>query len=85
MIGLISLCSWVVSQELIIQHHDYGSQIEQQGSQSTIGVSNSTYRAGIWILVFACYCLFIHALLVLFPLRACWSIWSITRALKRYV
>lgn len=33
-------------------------------------------------LIFVCYDLFVHALAALFPLRLCWSMWSLTRRLR---
>lgn len=79
MLALLGLCYWVISQESTLQRHGFKS--ERPGAP---GASySSTSGAGIWTFVFAYYCLLIHVLVFLFPLRACWSVWDITQALRR--
>ncbi|PNY28161.1 Uncharacterized protein TCAP_01909 [Tolypocladium capitatum] len=59
-------------------------QTAQMGApSSSMHTPTPSLGAGIWTLVFAYYCLLIHAMVFLFPLRACWSVWDITKALKR--
>ncbi|KAK7427660.1 hypothetical protein QQZ08_005766 [Neonectria magnoliae] len=81
MIALIALCYWVISQESSLQQHRY--KYEQPDSQGSYYSSTSTTGAGLWTYIFAYYCLFIHLLVCLFPLRACWTVWHLTQTLKR--
>ncbi|KAH8736997.1 glycosyl transferase family group 2-domain-containing protein [Ilyonectria robusta] len=81
MIVLIALCYWVISQESSVEKHRY--KYEQPDSQGSYYSSTSTTGAGIWTYAFAYYCLFIHVLVCLFPMRACWTIWNLTQTLKR--
>lgn len=81
MLALLGLCYWVISQESTLQRHGYKS--ERLGAPGASYSSTSTSGAGIWTFVFAYYCLLIHILVFLFPLRACWSVWDITQSLRR--
>lgn len=79
MIALLGLSYWVISSELETQRYSY--QYQQQDS-----LSAPHYRAGrsaFWIQFFAYYCLLIHVLVAMFPMRSCWAIWDITRSLKK--
>jgi hypothetical protein len=42
-----------------------------------------TNLSGIWRAFFAYYSLLIHALVVIFPIRACWAIWELTEILQQ--
>ncbi|PTD12449.1 hypothetical protein FCULG_00003747 [Fusarium culmorum] len=80
-IALSALGYWVVSRDSYIEqqqhsHEQLSGQVAYQSSTSTIG-------AGSWSYVFAYYCLFVHILVCLFPLRACWTIWKLTQSMKR--
>ena len=80
-VALVSLCYWVITQESKLQRHGFKS--EQPETSSASYSSTSTTGAGIWTFIFAYYCLFIHVLVFLFPIRACWAVWDLTRSLKR--
>lgn len=81
MIALVALCYWVISQEFQIQRHRFKHEQPDNGSSHYFSATST--GAGIWTYVFAYYCLFVHILVSIFPLRACWSVWNFTRALKR--
>ena len=82
MVALMVLCGHVISQAWALERHD-----RDPGKHA--GTAEGPYSSGsrpdpdIWALIFAYYTLLIHALVFAFPLRACWSVWSITRSLKR--
>jgi hypothetical protein len=79
MVATIGLSYWVISKELETQRYSY--QYQQQDS-----LSAPIYQprgSGVWTRVFAYYCLLIHVLVAMFPLRACWAIWDLTRNLQR--
>lgn len=83
MLALIGLSYWVISRESIVKNYGfivYKGASTQDGSYSS---KITATGAGIWTFIFAYYCLLIHFLVALFPLRACWSIWSITKSLKQ--
>lgn len=61
----------------------YGFTYEATSEGATYSSNTTTNGAGIWTFIFAYYCLLVHFLVAMFPLRACWSIWSITQSLKR--
>lgn len=84
-ITLTILCYWVISQEAAAsrhgyeyyqQHHQTDNALHEQSSQLPRWESYTTH-------VFAYYCLLIHFLTFLFPLRSCYAIFDITRNLKR--
>ncbi|KAH7171158.1 glycosyl transferase family group 2-domain-containing protein [Dactylonectria macrodidyma] len=81
LIVLITLCYWVISQESSLQQHRY--KYEQPNNQGSYYSSTSTTGAGVWTFVFAYYCLFIHVLVCMFPMRACWTVWNLTKTLER--
>ncbi|KAH7274321.1 hypothetical protein FSOLCH5_000800 [Fusarium solani] len=81
MIVLIALCYWVISRESTTEQHRY--KYEQPNNQGTYYSSTSTTGAGIWTYLFSYYCLLIHVLVCVFPLRACWTVWTLTQSLKR--
>ncbi|KAM0262366.1 hypothetical protein ACHAQJ_001835 [Trichoderma viride] len=82
MLVVIGLSYWVISRESLIERH--GFLYKGANTKDATYTSNTTITgAGIWTFIFAYYCLLIHFLVAMFPLRACWSIWSITRSLKQ--
>lgn len=83
MLALIGLSYWVISRESMVEN--YGFIVYKGASTKDGSYSSKTAAtgAGIWTLIFAYYCLLIHFLVALFPLRACWSIWAITKSLKQ--
>lgn len=75
-ISLLALAYWVVSREAAAEkaRHD----------PTTPGSPNATIRgAGVWNEIFAYYSLFIHILVFIFPVRACYALWDITSQVKR--
>ncbi|KAF7561142.1 hypothetical protein G7046_g3019 [Stylonectria norvegica] len=81
MLALLGLSYWVISRESTLHKHRY--KYEQPGTGATYFSSTSTVGAGIWTFVFAYYCLLVHVLVSLFPVRACWSLWGLTQTFKR--
>ncbi|KAI0136592.1 glycosyl transferase family group 2-domain-containing protein [Xylariales sp. AK1849] len=81
MLATIGLSYWVISREA--ESSGYGYHSVQQSMAIIKTPITSTTGAGMWTVVFAYYCLFIHVLVSLFTLRACWSIFDITRSLKK--
>lgn len=83
MLALIGLSYYVISRESVIENYGF---ILYKGASTTDGSHSSKVTAagaGIWTFVFAYYCLLIHFLVALFPIRACWSIWSIKKSLRQ--
>ncbi|KAK3382455.1 glycosyl transferase family group 2-domain-containing protein [Lasiosphaeria ovina] len=79
MLALIALSYWAITTELDSQRHGYKYQ-------SVDSLSAPTYdpqAAGVWAKLFSYYCLFIHVLVFVFPIRSCWAVFSITRSLRR--
>ena len=81
MIALSVLCYWVVSRDSPFEQQQYS--YDQTDSKGTLYPSTSTMGAGSWSYVFAYYCLLVHVLVCIFPLRACWTIWNLTQYMKR--
>lgn len=79
MITTLSLSYWVISNEAAAQRHGY--KYQQQDSLSA--PSFTTMGSGYSTMIFAYYCLAIHLLVFMFPLRACWAIFDLTRRLKK--
>ena len=78
MVATIALSYWVISKEAEAQRHAFNFQ-----EKSEVDLPSSIPMGpGIWTTVFAYYCLLIHLLVSLFPLRACWAIWDLTRSLR---
>lgn len=78
MIALSALCYWVIYHDASLEQYQY--ERKQPASQYP---SDSAIGAGVWSFVFAYYCLFVHILVCIFPLRACWTIWTLTQSMKR--
>jgi hypothetical protein len=79
MLALLALSYWVISSELEMQRHNF----EYQQHDSLTEPIYSPRPSAIWTRVFAYYCLLIHVLVAVFPIRSCWAIWDITRSLKK--
>ena len=82
LIALLILCYWVLSGEV------KASTPYAPSSGSHVAVwdedSEETRRdAGHLTVLFAYYSLLIHILVVIFPIRACWAIWDVTRSLRK--
>lgn len=83
MLAALALSYWVVSKEAIVSRNDLFKH-QQRDILSPIPQSPTTPEgAGLWTVIFAYYCLFIHVLVAVFPLRSCWAMWDLTRSLKR--
>jgi len=83
MIALLVLCYWVISKESSATRHGYKYQQQDSLSASSSMTLPADHGAGYWTVAFAYYCLLIHVLVFMFPLRACWALWDITRSLKK--
>ena len=80
MLGTIGLSYWVISSELEAQR--YGYKYISTDSLSRPPTSNP-HGAGIWVKTFAYYCLLIHFLVFVFPIRSCMAVFTITRSLRK--
>ncbi|KAK8049743.1 hypothetical protein PG994_011473 [Apiospora phragmitis] len=91
MIATIALSYWVITREAATPGFGYikywqTSSLGIAGSSVTSAATDAatgTTGAGIWTTIFAYYCLFIHILVTCFPIRSCWSIFDLTRSLKK--
>ena len=79
---LLSLSCWAVYDELR-SNKRLIVPINDGVVSGTSSHGDRSGQSGRWVVVFAYYCLFIHVLVFVFPLRACWSIWSVTQKLKK--
>ncbi len=80
MLATIALSYWVISNELAARRHDY--KYQSTGSLSA-PPSYDPNRGGNWVKIFSYYCLLIHFLVFVFPLRSCWAVFTITRSLRK--
>jgi hypothetical protein len=69
-VALVSLCALVLFNEFRSLRKD------------KINPGRRNEDGGFLVLIFAYYSLFIHILVTIFPVRACWAIWDITRSVK---
>lgn len=89
MLATISLSYWVITREAATPGFGYikywqSSSLGIAGSSvASTDAAAGTTGAGLWTAVFAYYCLFIHILVTCFPIRSCWSIFDLTRSLKK--
>ncbi|KAK7907861.1 hypothetical protein PG985_015164 [Apiospora marii] len=89
MLATISLSYWVITREAATPGLGYikywqSSSLGIAGSSvASADAAAGTTGAGLWTAVFAYYCLFIHVLVTCFPIRSCWSIFDLTRSLKK--
>lgn len=79
MLVLVALCYWVIWQEAKVDSP--GDEV--QGDSSEYFEASPAPGGGIWTVIFAYYSLFIHVLVVIFPMRACWALWSVTKSLRK--
>jgi hypothetical protein len=80
MLVTIALSYWVISSELDAQRHDYYKYQSDDSLEATLPDSQ---QGGIWVTIFSYYCLLIHLLVFVFPLRSSWAVFSITRSLRK--
>lgn len=85
MIATLALSYWVVSKEAAVSPSELFSYHQQRDSiVSPVPVDPTTPRgAGIWTVIFAYYCLFIHVLVAAFPVRSCYAVIDMTRTLRK--
>ncbi|KAJ4130899.1 hypothetical protein NW768_006438 [Fusarium equiseti] len=81
MIALSVLCYWVISRDSSLEQQQYS--YDQTDGKGALHPSAATIGAGSWSYAFAYYCLLVHILVCIFPLRACWTIWNLTQYMKR--
>ena len=79
MVATIGLSYWVISSELESQRHGY----KYQSSDSLSAPHYNPQGTGLWVKIFSYYCLLIHTLVFMFPLRSCYAVWSITKSLRQ--
>lgn len=79
MVVLLGLSYWIISSELETQRYSYRYQRQDSVDKTTPEAGRSAF----WIRFFAYYCLLIHVLVAIFPVRSCWAIWDITRSLRK--
>jgi hypothetical protein len=81
MLSTIALSYMAITSELEAQRHEYKYQSTFLTAAAPTGYNPRTAR--FWVKFFAWYCLFIHFLVFVFPLRSCWAVFSITRSLRQ--
>ncbi|KAL2132019.1 hypothetical protein VTI74DRAFT_4303 [Chaetomium olivicolor] len=79
MLATIALSYWVISSEMEAQRYGY----KYQSNDSLNAPHFDAKRAGRWVTVFSYYCLLIHFLVFVFPLRSCYAVFTITRSLQK--
>ncbi|KAH7358824.1 glycosyl transferase family group 2-domain-containing protein [Plectosphaerella cucumerina] len=82
MIFLTLLCYWVISKEAAASRSGY--DYHQHGALDA-HAPNPARGEGYTAHVFAYYCLFIHVLTFIFPMRSCYAMFDITRSLKKVI
>lgn len=84
MIATLILSYWVLTKEAAVSGHYDLLKHQERDSFSPVPQSPTTTEgAGVWTVIFAYYCLLIHVLVAIFPVRSCWAMWDITRTLKQ--
>lgn len=79
MLATIALSYWVISSELYAQRHGY----KYQSNGSVTAHNPNAQRDAFWVKIFSYYCLLIHFLVFLFPLRSSYAVFTITRTLRK--
>lgn len=85
MIATLALSYWVLTKEADVNPLDL-IKYQHRDSISITPMPMSptaSQGAGVWTVVFAYYCLFIHVLVAIFPLRSCWAVWDMTSNLRK--
>lgn len=85
MLATLALSYWVVSKEAAVSPSDlFRYHQERDILTSPVPINPTTPQgAGIWTVVFAYYCLLIHVLVAIFPMRSCYAMWEMTRTLRK--
>lgn len=79
MLATIALSYWVISSELEAQRLAY----KPTPDGKLDAPAYHRQRSALWVKIFAYYCLLIHFLVFIFPLRSCWAVFTITRSLRK--
>ncbi|KAM7206960.1 Glycosyl transferase family group 2 domain containing protein [Rhypophila sp. PSN 637] len=79
MFATLGLSYWVISSEVESTKHGY----KYLSTDSLSAPHYNPQGAGIWVTIFSYYCLFIHVLVFMFPMRSCYAVWSITKSLRQ--
>ncbi|KAL2168106.1 hypothetical protein VTG60DRAFT_370 [Thermothelomyces hinnuleus] len=80
MLATIALSYWVISNQL--ENRRYTFMYESIDSLSAPR-PHDPKSGGRLLKLFSYYCLLIHFLVFIFPLRSCWAVFTITRSLKK--
>ncbi|KAL7628679.1 hypothetical protein AAE478_000194 [Parahypoxylon ruwenzoriense] len=86
MLMTLALSYWVISKEAAATRYDYKYMHQDslsKPSHSTTSISSE--GGGLWTVAFAYYCLLIHVLVTAFPLRSCWAMFDMTRAMTKSI
>lgn len=83
MIATLVLSYWVVSKEAAVTNHDLFKYQHRDSITPVSMTPTASQGAGMWTVVFAYYCLLIHVLVAIFPLRSCWAVWDMTSNLRK--
>jgi hypothetical protein len=84
LLALGFLCSWVLLNEIRSTRSDTTEYAAGSSHQFSFEKAHRGQRASaISPVIFAYYSLFIHVLVTIFPFRACWAIWDVTRDLRK--
>jgi hypothetical protein len=75
---LVFLCTVV-----ILNEHHLLSRGQGNTTPDTSSITPHPPRSRLLTIFFAYYSLIVHIVVSIFPFRACWAIWDITRSLKR--
>lgn len=80
MLATIGLSYWVISTELENRRQTFKYESLESLSAPR---AHDPKSGGGWIKLFTYYCLLIHFLVFIFPLRSCWAVFSINRNIKK--
>ncbi|RYP90617.1 hypothetical protein DL770_003284 [Monosporascus sp. CRB-9-2] len=83
MLGTLFLSYWVITKEAQATRYRYSYMPTKDSLSSSTAGNPVAEGAGNWSVVFAYYCLFIHVLVFMFPLRSCYSTLDLTRNLQK--
>lgn len=76
LVAVVILCYWALSSEVKTSSREHAAVRDEDSKRVPRDI-------GHLAVLFAYYSLFIHILVVVFPIRACWAIWDVTRSLRR--
>lgn len=80
LIALLALTYYVISKE--ISSRNSPTPPPDQGLDKELEAVPKP-KVDVGTALFAYYSLFVHVLVIFFPIRSCWAIWGITKTLKR--